>query len=227
MNVRSVSRTSLVDAAVDELRRLIARGEWPVDTKLPGEVELARLLGVGRSTCREAVRVLAAAGQLRAHQGSGTYVASAEPVSELDRNLRAAAVIDVYEVRIGLEVEAARLAAARRTTADLHTLGEALRGRDEAATPEELVETDLALHAAVVAAAHNPVLTDLFAAFLASLREAAHQLVSDTGLGAAPDHHHDAHHALVAAIEAGDPAAAAAATREHLDATLEALRAHR
>ena len=126
VEVRPVARQSLVEQAADELARLLAAGHWPIGTRLPGELELGRLLGVGRSTVREAVRSLAAVGMVEARQGAGTFVASASPLTPLDRRLRRAGVAEVYEVRMALELEAARLAAARRTDADLAALRAAL-----------------------------------------------------------------------------------------------------
>ncbi|MFE7526064.1 FadR/GntR family transcriptional regulator [Kitasatospora sp. NPDC057542] len=227
MTVRPVRHRSLVEEATAELRRLIGTGEWPVGSKLPGEVELSRLLGVGRTTSREAVRVLIVDGQLRARQGSGTYVAAASPVSEFDRELRRSEVFHVYEVRAALEVEAGRLAAQRRTETDVAALRAALAARDAAVSPAELVETDLELHRQVVRAARNPVLVRLFDSFVDALREAADHVVTDNHLhdGVGQESDARAHHALVEAIAAGDPDGAAAATQANLDRTLDRLRA--
>ncbi|GAA1027599.1 MULTISPECIES: FadR/GntR family transcriptional regulator [Amycolatopsis] len=224
MTVRSVQRTSLVDAATAELRRLIGEGEWPVGAKLPNEVELSKLLGVGRSTAREAVRALISAGQLYSQQGSGTYVASATPLSDLDRKLRTAAAIDVYEVRVALEVEAGSLAATRRTAADLKALREALAARDRAGSLPELLDADLAFHRAVVLAAHNPVLIDVFDSFLDAMRAVSADVTTLDAAEVSMDELHEAHHGLLAAIEAGDAEAAALATRRNVERTLDQLR---
>ncbi|MYW92614.1 FadR family transcriptional regulator [Amycolatopsis rubida] len=224
MTVRSVRRTSLVDAATAELRRLIGEGEWPVGAKLPNEVELSKLLGVGRSTAREAVRALISAGQLYSQQGSGTYVASETALSDLDRKLRTAQAIDVYEVRVALEVEAGILAATRRTAADLEALRAALAARDRAGSLPELLDADLAFHRAVVLAAHNPVLIDVFDSFLDAMRAVAGSITTLDAAGTDTDDLHRSHHDLVAAIDAGDPDAAARATRRNVGHTLTRLR---
>ncbi|MGW1464863.1 FadR/GntR family transcriptional regulator [Streptomyces sp. NPDC001493] len=225
MAVRPVQRTSLVEGAVAELRRLLAAEHWPVGARLPGEVELSRLLGVGRSTGREAVRALIASGQLRSQQGSGTYVVSTAPVEEFERGLRRAAVADVYEVRIALEVEAGRLAATRRTDKDVVLLGELLGERGAAGSDAELVEADLRLHRAVVTAAHNPVLAQVYDSFLGALRVAARDAVADGDVHDGPGGDDArAHEDLVAAVVAGDPQAAEEATRRNLGRALERLR---
>jgi hypothetical protein len=82
-----------------------------------------------------------------------------------------AAVTDVHEVRILAEVRAARLAGARHTPEDVTVL--------EAAA---FVDADIALHAAVVAAARNPVLTDLFGEFVPALREGLIEMLDLVGI---------------------------------------------
>jgi GntR family transcriptional regulator, transcriptional repressor for pyruvate dehydrogenase complex len=222
----SLRRSPLVDLAVSQLREQVMSGQWPVGGRLPAETELAQRLEVGRSTVREAVRALVHAGLLETRQGSGTYVRSVTPGGDWEPRLRRAAVLEVYEVRQALEVQAARLAAERRTDADIASIRECLAGRERArarAKDSAFVEADLAFHRCVVAAAHNALLAEMFDSFAAALREALAAIVSDRGLGdvgADP-----AHARLAEAIEAGDPAAAERAARDQLDPTAAALHA--
>ncbi|SHM47068.1 FadR/GntR family transcriptional regulator [Actinacidiphila paucisporea] len=226
----------LVEQATEHLRGQILGGQWPVGTKLPGETALAASLGVGRSTVREAVRALAEAGLVRSRQGAGVFVVSTEPHDDLGTRLRRAAVAEVHEVRAVLEVQAARLAAERRTGADVEAMVAALSARRLAADSDDaalvdaapvdaaLVDADIALHAAVVAAAGNPVLTDLFAEFAPALREALAGLADPLGLRAAdPATGHAAHAALVAAIASGEVEEAARILDAELSATLARL----
>ncbi len=173
MPLDSVRPSPLVEQAAARLREQITGGHWPVGTKLPGETTLAKELGVGRSTLREALRALAGAGLVRARQGAGVFVVATEPVADWPARLRRAAVTDVYEVRMLVEVQAARLAALRRTDEDITAMRALLDGRRAAAAGGDaaFVDADIALHAAVVAAARNPVLTDLFAEFMPALRQ--------------------------------------------------------
>ncbi|MFI6892521.1 FadR/GntR family transcriptional regulator [Streptomyces sp. NPDC050256] len=218
----------LVEQATRHLRAQITEGHWPVGTKIPGETTLAKTLGVGRSTVREAVRTLATLGLLRSRQGAGVFVIADHEAEEWPVRLRRAAVTDVYEVRMLIEVQAARLAARRRTDEDLIALDAALAARREAgAGPDDaaFVDADIALHRTVVAAAHNPVLTDLFAEFAPVLRQALIDLVDLLGLRRGDPHHGDAQHrALVTAVVAGDAESAGRAAQEELRHTLERLR---
>jgi GntR family transcriptional regulator, transcriptional repressor for pyruvate dehydrogenase complex len=219
----SLRRSPLVELAVSQLREQVLSGQWPVGGRLPAETELAQRLEVGRSTVREAVRALVHAGLLETRQGSGTYVRSLSPGADWEPRLRRAAVLEAYEVREALEVQAARLAASRRTDADIEALHACLAERDRArGSDAAFVEADLAFHRAVVAAAHNPLLAEMFGSFAAVLREALIAIRSDQAVQG-PDA--DAAHArLAAAIEAGDAAAAAQATHDHLDPTAANLR---
>jgi GntR family transcriptional regulator, transcriptional repressor for pyruvate dehydrogenase complex len=219
----SLRRSPLVDLAVSQLREQVLSGQWPVGSRLPAETELAERLEVGRSTIREAIRALVHAGLLETRQGSGTYVRSVTPGADWEPRLRRAAVLEVYEVREALEVQAARLAASRRTEADIVAMRASLAERERARDQEaSFVEADLAFHRSVVAAAHNPLLAEMFDSFAAVLREAliavrSDQRVRDAGAAAA-------HARLAAAIEAGDAAAAAQATHDHIDPTAANLR---
>ncbi|MFH8515142.1 FadR/GntR family transcriptional regulator [Streptomyces gelaticus] len=218
----------LVEQAADHLREQITEGHWPVGTRIPGETTLARTLGVGRSTVREAVRTLATLGLLQPRQGAGVFVIADRVTEDWPARLSRAAVTDVYEVRMLIEVQAARLAARRRTDEDLAALDAALSARRAAGAggDAEFVDADIALHRTVVAAAHNPVLTDLFGEFAPVLRQGLVDLVELLGLRREdPGHGDAAHDTLVRAVVAGDAESAGRAAQAELEVTLARLRA--
>lgn len=223
----ALSRHPLSDQAAERLREQVESGRWPVGAKLPGENALAKELGVGRSTVREAIRALAGSGMLETRQGAGVFVIAARPVEDWQARLRRASVVHLFEVRGLLEVEAAALAAERRDEDDLAALDLALAGRRDAARgdDEAFVDADIALHAAVVAAAHNPVLSDLFAGFGPALRRGLLELVALLPLRHDhPEPGADAHASLVEAVRRGDPERAAMIMREEVNLILGLLR---
>lgn len=229
MGLSSLRRAPLAESAAAQLRAQIADGTWEVGARLPAEPELAAALGVGRSTVREAVRVLVHAGMLETRQGSGTYVRARTAGGPWDARVRRAEVLEVVEVRQALEAHAGALAALRRTDDDLALLDATLARRQElrakGRSPEInplFVEADLAFHKAVVAAAHNPLLAELYGWFTDTLRDGLAALAEDPEMAAFDVS--DEHAELAAAIRAGDPDAAARATRRNLDATSAALR---
>jgi GntR family transcriptional regulator, transcriptional repressor for pyruvate dehydrogenase complex len=216
----------LVEQAAERLRAQIVGGEWGVGAKLPGETALATALGVGRSTVREALRALAGAGLVQARQGAGVFVIATEAAEDWSTRLSRSAIAEVYEVRMMIEVEAVRLAAVRRTDADIAAIEAALEARRVAgeADDAEFVRADIALHSAVVAAAHNAVLDDLFAEFVPVLHRGLVDLVTlfdPRADNPVPDHR--GHADLVAAVVAGDAETAGEVLREELRRTLDLI----
>ncbi|HET6212113.1 MAG TPA: FadR/GntR family transcriptional regulator [Micromonosporaceae bacterium] len=204
MPLRSADRTTLVLGVIDQLQEQVTSGEWPVGSRIPTEPQLVAALGVSRNTIREAVRALVHAGLLESRQGSGTYVRSAtELTGAVARRIASARVAEVLEVRRALEVAAAQLAAVRRTPEDVIALDGALVTREAAWRSGDVtafIEADAALHGAVVSAAHNGVLAELYADFGSALRASltdavGEELTADRYVG---------HSELVAAIRAGD-----------------------
>ncbi len=215
-------RVALVEQAIAALQARIEGGAWEIGERLPPEHQLAAQLGVGRSTVREAVRSLASMGLVQSRHGSGTYVQAREaPEANLTHRLARAALLDVYEVRQGLEMQAAPLAARRRTQQDIERINDALRRRRRArrlGRMQAWVDADVDFHQAVVDAAHNPVLSDVYRAFLGALRASIDTFSIDA------DHTRDGHEdhaALATAIANGDSEAAIATTIRILATTIE------
>lgn len=217
MTLRAPKREALVPQIIEQLRAQISTGEWPVGTRIPTEPDLVAALGVGRNTIREAVRALVHAGVLERRQGSGTYVtARHELTGMVARRLEAAEMRDAIEVRRAFEVEAARLAAHRRTPNDIAELDAALQAREAAwrsGVAGRFVEADAALHMLIVKAAHNPMLAELYASFHDALLASLRQQVGDK---LTPESYVD-HAALVEAIRAGDSDRAATAAGAFLE----------
>ncbi|MFD8934982.1 FadR/GntR family transcriptional regulator [Streptomyces sp. NPDC059578] len=226
MSLGALRPFPLVEQATEHLREQITGGEWAVGTKLPGETALAKSLGVGRSTVREALRALAGAGLVQARQGSGVFVIATKPKDDWSAQLRQALITDVYEVRMLIEVEAAQLAAQRRTEDDITALHEALARRRDAvnAGNAEFVAADIALHQVMVAAAHNQVLLALFTEFMPVLQRRLLDLVELLSLRSDdPNHGDEGHAVLVHAVVRGDAEAAGRALRDELQQALALL----
>ncbi|GAB4009750.1 FadR/GntR family transcriptional regulator [Nocardioides ultimimeridianus] len=209
MPLAPAATASLVDQAIDRMRGLLDSGEWAVGARIPPEPALAAALAVSRNTVREAVKALAHLGLLQVRRGDGTYVVATTEVQALmRRQLDRVEIGHLLEVRHMIEVSAAGLAAQRRTDADLGAM-EAILARREAVVGEEFVRADVDFHAAVVAAAHNPLLSELYAGLVGTVAASIDPDVRD--------HLTAEHVAVAAAIRAGDPAAASAAAEVLLD----------
>ncbi|MDR3710620.1 MAG: FadR/GntR family transcriptional regulator [Capsulimonadaceae bacterium] len=207
-------RRQLVDEVIQRLRERIASGGFPVGAKLPSEPLLMEQFGVGRSTIREAVRVLAHAGLLDVRQGDGTYVRAARGEASLSHRLREAITDEVREVRRALELENGRLAAIRRDDDDLALMATLLAKREEARTRRDsgaLVEADVAFHVAIATATKNTLLADIYTDFADVLQTSLSDYATFSDTQAALHRH------LLDAIVRRDPDAAASATDQLLE----------
>lgn len=159
------------------LQQNITSGAWPVNSCIPKEQELMQLLGVGKSTVREAVRSLASIGMLEPIKGVGTFVRSRTPVSSVvSRYVGAYPIDEVLGYRRALEIEAARLAALNRSDAQLLELRRAYEldlNRDGAqAANVEFGEAPGSFHQLIFEASGNSLMASLYSALIAVVRTA-------------------------------------------------------
>lgn len=202
------------------LKARITRGDWPINSRIPREPELMAMIGVGKSTVREAVRALASQGMLEPITGVGTFVRSRTPVaSVVTDHLAEYSLEEVLVYRRALEMEAVRQAAVLRTDVHLDQLRAACERdrRITAGTPfaKELGETPGSFHHLVFEASGNRLLAGLYVAVMPVIRGAvrADRLRHGADLGVFDEDHA----AILGAIEEQDAVAAALAMAVHLD----------
>jgi DNA-binding FadR family transcriptional regulator len=162
-------RHNLADAVVSKLQQQLSLGEYQPGQKLPSEPELMEQFGVGRSTIREAIRILANTGLLKVRQGSGTYAELQTGIAEpLPQRLRRADARDLDEVRQLLEMKIAEKAAGNRSVKDIEKMKGLLKKRASAARAgdtEASIRADIQFHIAIAAASRNDILADLYRTF--------------------------------------------------------------
>ena len=155
-----VGGRSLTHELARRLTADITAGNFASGARLPTEQEIIAATGVSRTVVREAFAALRAQGLIVTRQGVGAFVAdnSSRPFridAEELRNLRKA--LEVMELRTGVEIEAAGLAAARASVADRRRITAAYGAINSAiARDEAAVDEDFAFHLAVAAASANP-----------------------------------------------------------------------
>ncbi len=164
-NVQPIAHQNLVLETLARLAQMVAQAA--PGTRLPTEREICELIGVSRSTLREAVRILSFVGALQVRQGAGTFVARAGD-SELEKLLAMGLVLErcsmteVVEARRILEVQGVRLAAERREAEDLKNLEAALEQMEAAAEePRVAAGYDLNYHILLAKASRNRVISHL------------------------------------------------------------------
>jgi len=168
-SLASTARKPVPDLVEDRVLELVRAGELRHGERLPNEPELARLLGVARSSVRTALQRLQSLGVVEVNRGRGWFVA-AEPKRRaadlmLDRIAeREFDILDIMEVRISLEGTAAALASVRATPGQLDEIVKLCRSHQDAPTSDRdrLLETDEAFHSAIVDAACNDYLRTMY-----------------------------------------------------------------
>lgn len=212
-----------------KLETRVRAGELAPGERLPTEKTLAESFGVSRAVVREAIARLKAGGLVATRQGAGAFVVE-RPLAKSFRFAGADAAVPegmrhVFELRAMIEGATAELAARRRTGADLAALRGHVAGMDAAlAGGLDGSEIDDAFHAAIAAATRNP-LVQRFVEFLGAQFSDSRRLTWRANLRerVRPQESQREHHVLLAAIEAGDPAAARKAATDHLQGAAHRL----
>ncbi len=157
----------LAHGLVDALRERIRTGEYPVGSQLPTEARIIEEFGVSRTVVRDAISRMQTAGMVMTKHGIGSFVQSQSP--EVGFKVNAAhlqslrEVISVLELRIGLETEAAALAAQRRNTQNLAFMRDSLDRFQQAVTEHrDAIEADYDFHAELARATQNTHFASLF-----------------------------------------------------------------
>lgn len=201
------------------LRERISQGDWAVGDRIPKEPELMELIGVGKSTVREAVRSLANLGMLETIPGVGTFVRARTPVSTvLSQFLMDHDIEEVLVYRRSLEIEAAQHAAIHRTDEQLEAIREAYERTLVASADEGALGSLSSFHHLIVEASGSKLLQDLYLGVMSVLKKAIsegrvfHGLEEHTG--------HRDHAAVLQAIEQRDVRNAAHSMALHVDRDL-------
>jgi GntR family transcriptional regulator, transcriptional repressor for pyruvate dehydrogenase complex len=153
-------RSSFADHVYEQLHRLIQRGEFPTNSRLPSEHELGQRFGVSRPIVRKALRRLADQGIIETIKGSGTIVrigprslmAGFPPLENVDD------VQQFYEFRIDVEGRTAAMAALRHSRAQIEEIQEALHRSKEAIIAGNLrlaADLNFSFHRAIAKASGN------------------------------------------------------------------------
>jgi DNA-binding FadR family transcriptional regulator len=207
------------DAALRQLRSLIERGRFLVDTRLPPERELADQLQVGRSTLRKALEILEAEGHIWRHVGQGTFVG--QPASPVRREtfpaISKVSPRELLDARMTLEPPIAACAALTARPSDIARMKLAADKRESTRQPQAYNLWDHQFHLAIAEATQNAVMVALLAQ-LNNLRRlpAWSSFTRDRMKEPYYSASKRDHRKIIAAIEKRDPAAAFRAMKDHI-----------
>ncbi|MDQ0824754.1 DNA-binding FadR family transcriptional regulator [Arthrobacter sp. B2I5] len=224
MSLSPSVRPPLAAEVTAKLRDMVHTGEWPLNQRIPSEPELMARLGVSRGTLREAVKALAHGGMLEVRRGDGTYVrAISEMSGAAQRMYRDHTEQHILEVRLGLDTQAARLAARNATDDDVTALRALLTSRDQAWSRgdfEAWADADWHFHEGIARASCNPLLHELYASFGTVFHQDLLKQQRRPGFNGLP---RDGHETLLDAIERRDEDAAVATVNRNLNSCAEWL----
>lgn len=225
-------RPKLADRVVAALRSQVLGGEFTPGQRLPTENRLTETYGVSRTVVREAIAALAADGLVEARQGAGVFViehpSSAFGSISADVGNKVSNALNVLEVRMGIEIESAGLAALRRNSAQEAQIQEAFFEFERLLDSRQATgKVDFAFHRAIAAATNNPFYVEVLDAL--GSRTIPCDVTSPWGTESVLTHEYQVglqreHLLILNAISAGDADAARAAMRAHLSASQQRYR---
>ena len=214
----------LAHALVEEFARRIQAGELKPGDKLPTESEIVREQGVSRTVVREAISKLQASGLVETRHGIGTFVLGLGQAPGFkitpDQFSTLRDVIAVLELRIGVETEAAALAAQRRTDANLKAMREALDAVAAAVDAgRDAVASDFQFHLEIARATQNSHFAELMGTLGSMIIPRARLAAMDSANDERRQYLrrvNGEHESIYDAIVGQDPDGARAAMRTHL-----------
>ena len=160
-----IQKKSLADMVAEKLKQQITEKIYKNGDKLPTEPELMKTFGVGRSSVREAIKLLVNMGIVRVQQGAGTFVVEQSDNGDVNIKMRTADRTELDEVRKILDIAIAEKAVARKTEKDIERMQLSLEERKANAKNgllKECIEADLNFHIAIADATHNRILADIY-----------------------------------------------------------------
>lgn len=215
----------VTEVVTRRIQEMIRSGEFPPDAKLPSQRILSEQLGVSRASLREALLTLETLGLIRTLPARGTFVSGERTQApKAGQNWRHDArytITEVFETRLLIECEMCRLAAPAMTGARLDALADAARTFEIAWRNGDLlahVEADLAFHSRIADACPNGMLRMFYRSIHDVLTESQRVPIPNTEVSRMEASIAE-HHAILAALKAGDGAAAAAEMRAHISNT--------
>lgn len=222
MPLQPIRPKKISDQVFEQIRESIFRGQLKPGEQILPERELSEAMGVSRTTVRNAINKLVVLGLLEHKQGQGTFVRAPDtrqgnPLAAA-MEVQDASIDDLLEVRMGLECNAAALAAVRAVKEDLLFMDASLEEmRVEVSSGRLGTEADTAFHMALAYATKNPVHVYLMKNFYDFLfvgikKNLSHLYENPSNI----DEILRQHGVVIEAIKKRDPLGAAEAMRRHI-----------
>jgi len=228
--IKPVQRSTVVDGIVNQIMDQILTGELKPGTKLPTEVDLTDELAVGRSSVREALKVLEALGLLeRSREGTVVSIPGSGFMVRLLSVMMATrqiTPIELLEARVVLEVALAGYAAEKATKEDLAKAARSVDIMQHAIAENiklDYIQANVDFHIIIAAAAQNSFLFQVVEAVREALTNFQKEIYDVPGLLQVSL---EQHKAIYGAIKQGNSSAARLAMQKHLDYIVDLYNSH-
>ncbi|WP_421930229.1 FadR/GntR family transcriptional regulator [Nitratireductor rhodophyticola] len=230
-----LKRETLADQVAQQLMEHIQNTAMAPGDQLPLEGEMADMFGISRPVVREALGQLKSIGLVEMHSGRRPMV---QPIDgklpglffKLSLALDSGSVQELLEVRRGLEVQSAILAAQRAGEDDCRRLEETvalMKKHLDEKDHRAFIDLDVQLHLLIASASRNAMLYNLIASIRGPMRESIAHGIAARNSQRELQRIHVLHSDVVTAIRMGDGAAAAVAMAAHFDDALISIVADR
>jgi GntR family transcriptional repressor for pyruvate dehydrogenase complex len=159
----AAQKKKLYETVIEQVDKLLSSGRYKLGDKLPSIDELSQMFKASKPTLREAFSVLASTGVLEISHGRGIFIKSLtvrtkRPVVADFADVTGSSLLHWLEFRRTVEVEAAALAAKRRTDAEVAHLERLIGAIEAKLNAGEIAEDlDYEFHVAIAQATHNPI----------------------------------------------------------------------
>ena len=220
--LKAVKKRSAVDDVYDQMLNMIRSNQWVDGMQIPSENELAKMLDVSRFTVRTAIARFSALHMMETRNGEGTYItlsAAASGNGSLSDAINVSGVIELLQLRRGIEMAASRLAAENRTDEQLGEMNEILQELENAQAEndkEKYVECHVRFHLLLAKMSNNyPIIL-----IMDMLKDSLYDHFSET-LRMYSIHTADIHPALAKAIAARDGVKAEKLINENMLHTIQ------
>ncbi|MFC0304726.1 FadR/GntR family transcriptional regulator [Rhizorhabdus histidinilytica] len=174
----------LVDQVITAIQDAIDKGVFKVGDRLPSEARLGADFGVGRSTIREALRVLSHLNRVETRTGSGSYVVDNSRFEPAPSEMSLDEVEAIYDFRYTIEAPAAEQAALRHTSRQMKTIRRLLaetKRQVDLLDMDGVAAADTDLHIAILEAAGSSVAVEVYQAQRHRWEQALKSLITLTG----------------------------------------------
>jgi GntR family transcriptional regulator, transcriptional repressor for pyruvate dehydrogenase complex len=205
-----LSRETLADQAARNLMAFIQSQALKPGSFLPPETQLAANLGVSRPIIREALKSLEGKGIIEVMSGKGSVIKpldgeQLELYFQRAIQIESEAIIDLLELRKGIEVQSAVLAAQRRTPDELAGLAQIVAEmRRNLHDPNAYVELDMAFHNQIATMTRNTMIHTLVGALRMAINSTINESIFRKRTDEQLEHVQVGHEAILACLELGD-----------------------